>query len=125
MKATTNIAVDIGNSAIKLAVSTAETLHEYSLLLIENDWQIAATQWAQDRNDEQALVWHIASVHPAAAETLAEHLRTICPAANVNMVTWRDIPMEPNVDEPERLGIDRLISAYAATIQSAPPSNHC
>ncbi|MAI71112.1 MAG: hypothetical protein CMM01_09395 [Rhodopirellula sp.] len=121
MKTTTNIAVDIGNSAIKLALSTAETLHEYSLSLFENDWPITATQWAQGRNDEQELVWHIASVQPKAAEIFAEHLRTICPAANVNLVTWRDIPMEPKVDEPDRLGIDRLICAYAATIQSAPP----
>lgn len=121
MKTTTNIAVDIGNSAIKLALNTAETFHEYSLSLNENDWQIAAIQWAQTQNDEQELLWQIASVHPKAAEMFTGHLRSICPAANVNLVTWRDIPMEPKVDEPDRLGIDRLICAYATTLHCAPP----
>lgn len=121
MKATTNIAVDIGNSAIKLALTTAETVHENSLSLLESDWQISAARWALTHSDEQQLAWHIASVHPQAAKTLVDHLSTICPAANVNLITWRDVPMEPKVDEPDRLGIDRLISAYAATLQSEPP----
>ena len=121
MKTTTNIAVDIGNSAIKLAVSTAGTVHEKSLPLIESDWQISASQWAISHSDDQQLTWHIASVHPQAAKTLIDHLGTKFPAANVKRITWCDVPMEPNVDEPDRLGIDRLISAYAATLQSEPP----
>ncbi len=121
MKTTTNIAVDIGNTAIKLALTTAGNLHEKSLSLLERDWQISAARWAVSRSDEQQLAWHIASVHPQAAETLMDHLSTIHPASDVHLITWRDVPMEPKVDEPDRLGIDRLISAYAATLQFEPP----
>ncbi|MGB1813745.1 MAG: type III pantothenate kinase [Rubripirellula sp.] len=121
MKTTTNIAVDIGNSAIKLALKNAETLHEKSLSLIETDWQVSATRWVTSQNEEQQLAWQIASVHPQATETLVDHLRTRSSTADLNLLTWRDIPMELSVDEPDRLGIDRLISAYAATLQSAPP----
>ena len=121
MRATTNIAVDIGNSAIKLTLKTAGTVYETSLSLVESDWQISAAQWALSHSDEQQLAWHIASVHPRATETLVDHLSTTFPPANVQLMTWRDVPMEPNVDEPDRLGIDRLISAYAATLQSEPP----
>ena len=121
MQTTTNIAVDIGNSAIKLALKTAETLHEYSLPIDENNWQTSVVQWAQTQADQQELAWQIASVHPQSANALTSHLRTICPAANVRLVTWRDIPMELKVDEPDRLGIDRLICAYAASIDSEPP----
>lgn len=121
MKTTHNIAVDIGNSAIKLALTTAETLHEKSLSLLENDWQVVATQWAMSQIDAQQVVWNIASVHPQATETLVDHVRSRHPIANVNLLTWRDVPMKPEVDEPDRLGIDRLMSAYAATLQFEPP----
>ncbi|OUW82226.1 MAG: hypothetical protein CBD74_07340 [Saprospirales bacterium TMED214] len=121
MKTTTNIAVDIGNSAIKLALSTEEIIHEKSLPLVESDWQISAAQWALSQSDDQPLAWYIASVHPQATKTLTDHLGTNFPAAKVKLMTWCDVPMEPNVDEPDRLGIDRLISAYAATLQSEPP----
>lgn len=121
MQTTTNIAVDIGNSAIKLALKTAETLHEYSLPIDNSDWQVSVVHWAQTQAGPGELAWHIASVHPQASQILMGHLRTICPTANVHLVTWRDIPMEPNVDEPDLLGIDRLISAYAASLHANPP----
>ena len=121
MKTTTNIALDIGNSAIKLALSTEGTVQQKSLPLLESDWEISAAQWALSRSDDQQLAWHIASVHPQAAETLTDYLGTNFPTAKVKLLTWCDVPLEPNVDEPDRLGIDRLISAYAATLQSEPP----
>ena len=121
MKTTTNIAVDIGNSAIKLALSTEGTVHQKTLPLVESDWQISMAQWALSLSYDQQVAWHIASVHPQAAQQLMDHLGTNFPAAKVKLLAWCDVPMEANVDEPDRLGIDRLISAYAATLQSEPP----
>ena len=121
MQTTTIIAADIGNSAIKLALKASGTLHEQTLPIDDHDWNGSAVQWARKQADLQELVWHIASVHPQATEVLTGHLRTICPTENVHLVTWRDVPMEPQVDEPDRLGIDRLIGAYAASLDSNPP----
>ena len=121
MQTTTIIAADIGNSAVKLASKASGTLHEHTLPIDTHDWSGSAVQWASKQADQRELVWHIASVHPQATEILTGHLRTICPTENLQLVTWRDVPLEPQVDEPDRLGIDRLIGAYAASLDSNPP----
>jgi type III pantothenate kinase len=62
--------------------------------------------------------WRVASVHRAAAARLstaladwAKHSERECP---IRQLTYRDVPLTIHVDEPARVGIDRLIAALAA-----------
>jgi len=121
MQTSTSIAVDIGNSVIKLALKTADTIDVQSVLIEGDTWPETVVRWVESKAVEQDVVWRIASVHAQATKQLTDHLNTIAPAANVHVVTWHDIPMKPEVDEPDRLGIDRLISAYAASLHFEPP----
>ncbi len=62
--------------------------------------------------------WRVASVHRAAAARLSATLtdraaqsNTDCP---IRQLTYRDVPLKILVDEPARVGIDRLLAALAA-----------
>jgi len=121
MQTSTSIAVDIGNSAIKLALKTAEALNERSVVIEGDGWPETVVRWVQSLVVEQDVIWRIASVHAQATKKLTDHLHTITTATNVHLVTWHDIPMKPEVDDPDRLGIDRLITAYAASLHVEPP----
>ena len=62
--------------------------------------------------------WLVASVHRGATEMLAAAVAEIAARTNgawpLRQVTYRDIPIAIEVDEPERVGIDRLLAAFAA-----------
>ncbi len=62
--------------------------------------------------------WRVASVHRAAAVRLSAALNEWakqsgrdCP---IRQLTYRDVPIAIHVEEPERVGIDRLLAALAA-----------
>jgi type III pantothenate kinase len=62
--------------------------------------------------------WRIASVHRAAAARLSTVLsewaaqsKKDCP---IRQLTYSDVPIEIRVEEPARVGIDRLLAALAA-----------
>lgn len=62
--------------------------------------------------------WRVASVHRAAAARLsavlsdwAKQTARDCP---IRQLTYRDVPLAMRVDEPARVGIDRLLAALAA-----------
>jgi type III pantothenate kinase len=71
-----------------------------------------------DEHSRDGVEWRVASVHRAAAERLVEGVthwagRTDakCP---IRRVTYRDIRLDIRVDEPARVGIDRLLASLAA-----------
>ncbi len=121
MQTSTSIAVDIGNSTIKLAWKVDGTLNEQSVLLHGEAWPETVVQRVRALVDEQNVIWRIASVHPQATQKLTDYLHTLTTATKVDVVTWHDIPMKPEVDDPDRLGIDRLITAYASSLHFEPP----
>jgi type III pantothenate kinase len=134
------IAVDIGNSRIKLgrfgrvsgsrarAVVGDEpngaTLPEPTATLElplasrtgEFDRQHLAA-WCGE-NSSAGATWLVASVHRAAAEQLiaaARGLKTLATAErSFHLLTYHDVPLAIDVDLPERVGIDRLLGALAA-----------
>jgi type III pantothenate kinase len=62
--------------------------------------------------------WRVASVHRAGAARLsavltdwAKQAARDCP---IRQLTYRDVPLAIRVDEPARVGIDRLLAALAA-----------
>ena len=62
--------------------------------------------------------WRIASVHRAAAArlsaVLADWAKQTAYECPIRQLTYRDVPLTIRVEEPARVGIDRLLAALAA-----------
>lgn len=118
------VAVDVGNTAIKLAVRKEQTIIDHTLAIDQADWQAMAIQWVQSHLGCGSTRWRISSVHRRAAERLIAAIKAVGPvqpsAHTIDLVSFHDVPMPIEVDEPNRLGIDRLLSAYAASRQIDP-----
>lgn len=112
------VAVDVGNTAVKLALKF-ETLIEYREIRIgSSGWELSAIGWVRDKLAGQHVLgnspqWRIASVHRSAATRLRHAIKSSQPDALIRLVTWPDVPIQIDVDDAGRVGIDRLLSAYA------------
>jgi type III pantothenate kinase len=63
-------------------------------------------------------VWHVSSVRQDAFERLRQFVNERADDV-LHVIRYTDVPMKVGVDRPERLGIDRLLAAFAAC-QSSP-----
>ena len=139
--AATLIAVDIGNSRIKLgrfnraghcagaatsrpppitALLLPEPAETFELTLAEHsgsfDWQ-PLNDWCTEHVDSNAR-WSVASVHRGATERFTSSVNDLAKERNadwsIHQLSYRDVPLMIRVDEPQRVGIDRLFGALAA-----------
>jgi pantothenate kinase type III len=125
----TVVAVDVGNSQIKLGQfanrgaddqSLPEPLATLELPLSSVDALfdvIALSKWCTQHLSPETT-WLIGSVNRKAGEllsvTVSDWARQLELAWSVRLLTYRDLPIEVRVDEPARVGIDRLLAAVAA-----------
>jgi len=58
--------------------------------------------------------WGIGSVCPAKTEKIVAQIRRKRPNDAITVLCQKDIPLKISVDHPEKVGIDRLLAAYAA-----------
>jgi type III pantothenate kinase len=126
------IAVDIGNSRIKLGIFekverpfptasrvTDFTIDRFDLSLVET--------WLRDSQVETRGAWWIASVNRAPTDRLIEWLqargvgerlpgnkRAHPSGGYYHLISHTDLPLKVKVAEPQRVGIDRLVAAVAA-----------
>jgi len=125
------IAVDIGNSRIKLGRFDGETNPaNHSALPQPSDTielpidfrngqfdEKRLSQWAS-KNAPGNCLWSMASVHHAAAGQFTSTISYVTTqrAANwqIRRLTFTDVDMPIHVTEPSRVGIDRLLAAFAA-----------
>jgi type III pantothenate kinase len=134
------IAVDIGNSRIKLGrfrgssglrtgqgdggggtgpilPEPGETL-ELPLANRSGEFDGARLAAWSDEHIAAAATWLVSSVHRGAAEHLGAAVRALAVerAASwpLRNLTYRDVPLTIAVDAPDRLGIDRLLAALGA-----------
>jgi type III pantothenate kinase len=133
------IAVDIGNSRIKLgqfrpAGVTApedvagadearpalpEPTATLELPLVNRAGQFDAAPLADwcGAGVAGTAAWLVSSVHRGAAEQLATAVGALAKSRGADwrlqLLTYRDVPLRIAVDAPERVGIDRLLAAVA------------
>lgn len=137
------IAVDVGNSRIKLGLfrqSSAAGLPEpeASLHLTGRlpefgqlcDWLAkspcpsAGSGMGEGRGEglcnEGRLRWHIGSVNRPAASRLIDWLRDHRPEDEIMLLTSGDLPLEVRLPRPDMVGVDRLLDALAANRLRTP-----
>ncbi len=140
------IAVDIGNSAIKLAWREADSLVPTDLpaisdlsdmgpthglqirkfSLVSNDWQsdlanVRRSYLATGNNasgHRHACRWVIASVNSPGMLQVKQLLAHSFPMDSWHEITHRDVPLEIDVRSPDRLGIDRLLGGWQASLST-------
>ncbi len=121
------VAVDVGNSAIKLGVRQQEAfdfddpLLDRSIGIDQPDWDLSVIDWVHDQLGCQSVQWRIASVHRPAADQLRRAIAQSPGDPIIHLITRHDIPMRLDVDHPDQLGIDRLVGAHAASERFGAP----
>jgi type III pantothenate kinase len=137
------VAVDIGNSRIKLGLfpagsgaaprftSNAKTsgmLATTTLPVPQAELDLHSKDWAQPAVAEASAMqlanwlakhaprgarWKIASVFRAVSANLQTWIATQRPGESCQMLVNAELPIHANVEHPERVGIDRLLAAVA------------
>jgi type III pantothenate kinase len=110
--------VDIGNSRIKFCRTAGGSLQLPVRGLPTDDlaaWERLATEWEFG----PGRVWAVASTNPARLEQFATWA-TSRGEQILKMDSARKVPIVANVDEPNRVGIDRLLNALAASALVRP-----
>jgi type III pantothenate kinase len=124
------VAVDIGNSRVKLGLFDqpvqGESAGAGGGAIPESKWTISyATDGSIDasplsRLPAGACIWLVSSVNAAGANRLTEWVRANRPRDVLRVLTFRDLPIEVWVDSPERVGLDRLCASVAANALRRP-----
>lgn len=104
---TPDVVVDVGNSRIKWG--WGEPLRMASL---PPDDEPAWDRQLAELGLSGRLTWAAAGVHPARLERFAAW--AAARGDRVRVITHADIPLTIDVDEPDKVGIDRLLNAVAA-----------
>ena len=122
------VAVDVGNSAVKLCVRTSESkqqaaagastchdsLIQHSIRIDQSNWPETAIAWVRSHAQCGKTRWRIASVQRDAVAQLGRSISRDRGDEPIRHITAKDIPLKICVHEPDRVGIDRLLGAYAA-----------
>jgi type III pantothenate kinase len=101
------VVADIGNSRIKWGrCGTGRIDEAVSLPVDETAWRDQASRWGA------ASEWVVGGVQPAVRERFVGWLREL--GAKVTVLdSHRRLPIEVDVDAPDRVGLDRLFNAVA------------
>jgi type III pantothenate kinase len=119
------MAVDIGNSYAKLGLFEVDrSAREGKLPLPVQTASFATAEGPSDdlleNLPQETLHWRISSVNRAGQQRLLEWVRKHRPADDLRLLTHRDLPIEVQVDEPQKVGLDRLAAAVAANVLRPP-----
>jgi type III pantothenate kinase len=107
-----DVVVDIGNSRIKWGRCRSGKVDKSMASLagdVPEEWDSQLRQWQLQGN----LVWAVAGVQPRWQDQFTRWAETR--GDRVQAITREHINIPIDVDEPEAVGIDRLLNALAAT----------
>lgn len=114
------MAVDIGNSFAKLGLFATGPILPGHLPFPKQTFDFATGDVPRDEVLEhlpqEPLRWRVSSVNRAGQQRLHEWVRQHRPADDFQLLTYRDLPIEVRVDEPAKVGLDRLAAAVAANV---------
>jgi type III pantothenate kinase len=114
------MAVDIGNSYAKLGLFPSAVGDQHSLALPTETFDFATADGPGDdlleKLPQETLCWRVCSVNRAGQQRLQQWVRQHRPADELRLLTHHDLPIEVLVDEPTKVGLDRLAAGVAANM---------
>jgi type III pantothenate kinase len=106
-----NVVADIGNSRIKWGLCADGRVKQMARLPADDPeaWKKQAEAWCL----ATGLSWVLASVQ---RETLLRHAEWVRDRADTVrvLISWMDLNVQVRLDQPERVGLDRLLNVMAA-----------
>ncbi|MGD9126493.1 MAG: type III pantothenate kinase [Planctomycetia bacterium] len=111
----TLIAVDIGNSQIKLGrrrPTLSESISFHPDELIDSGAKCLGEWIAEQQQD--AAIWRIGSVNRPTTTRLLNWLHENRPEDKIHLLMADEVPIKVAVPRPDMVGIDRLLGAAAA-----------
>jgi type III pantothenate kinase len=106
----TSLVADVGNSRIKWGLCSDGQVSDVVALPAERlVWQQQLGTW----NIVEPHSWVLGGVHPARRDSLAQWLLERGHQVRV-LDSWKDLPLRVSVEQPKRVGMDRLFNAVAA-----------
>jgi type III pantothenate kinase len=116
------LAVDIGNNQLKFGLMPAASGAAWPEP--RSVFKVARAGWSWDGLQAwlpaQRLTWCVATVHREAERRLAEWVAEHRTGDRYRLLQNRVLPLEIRVEEPERVGSDRLLAALAAKTLRLP-----
>ncbi len=111
------IVVDVGNSRVKWGLCSSEQV--WGMVSLPPD-DIAAwdKQW-HDWKLQRHQAWIVAGVHPVRRDALVNWLKSRCETVHV-LISAKELPLQVELEHPEKVGIDRLLNAVAANRRRQP-----
>jgi type III pantothenate kinase len=111
---TPDIVVDIGNSRMKWGRVTRGTVAEMVSLSLTDEWEWKdqLSQWQL----ELPIKWAMAGVNPP----VMQRFESWAGNEGIHISNYKQIPLTVDVEQPEQVGIDRLLNAYAALAIASP-----
>jgi type III pantothenate kinase len=120
---TPDVVVDVGNTRVKWGRVGARALVPVDIISLPPDdpaaWDSQAERWGLPAG----LKWVIAGVHPARQVRLAAWVRARGDDPRV-IDSARQLPLQILLDEPDKVGIDRLLNAVAANYMHSWGGGH-
>jgi type III pantothenate kinase len=122
-----NLVADVGNTRIKWGVCAIVECEPAVIrrAWLEDDpadWEGQLARWKEDYPDWRTagpLRWAVAGVHPRRCDRLRDWI--VSHGHRVVMIDRHDrLPIQAVVDEPGRVGLDRLLNAVAAKKRLPP-----
>jgi type III pantothenate kinase len=115
------VAVDIGNSAIKLAVSAGAPVVRIGSGLDEVSRAAALAEAVTEL--EEPVQWLVCSVDKEESDWLEAQVSKLRPSDDFRLITESDIELPSCVEDRKALGRDRLLASWYAAIQNGAESN--
>jgi type III pantothenate kinase len=112
-----SVVVDIGNSRVKWGLVTSLGIGAATALPADDvaSWRNQLAEWHLDGSQN----WVVTGVHPERCNWLVAWLREQGHQATV-LDDWRSLPLMIQLERPETVGIDRLLTAVAANLRRDP-----
>lgn len=110
------LVVDIGNSNVHVAVSDEDGLHAVAHAATKDPTQwsgLLERAWSTCANSPQRQAV-IGSVAPEATVRLSSVVEDVCGVSPFEIRADLPLPIEVDVEEPDRVGVDRVCAAAAA-----------
>ena len=105
------IVVDVGNSRIKWGLCSSELVWSIAALPPDEPdaWEKQWHDWKLERPQE----WIVSGVHPPRRDALVAWLQERSDSVQI-LHSHKQLPIQVEVEYPEKVGIDRLLNAVAA-----------